>query len=470
MTTSDTARPEDYSERLEDEMISRAKAGEQLDRGTGSSDRNRMKDWPADRTIRASALRRLLVGKKPLVHAKGVQLIGIKIIGQLDLESAALRCPLYLKNCYLEEEHLVNLDYAKASLLNFISCHLGGLTGNTLVVTKGMDLTNSVFSSRLILLDADITGHLICTGTQVTSMDSHMKPPAAPQSNVSDVYRHYALVADGLKVGADAVLDKGFTATGGVWLNRAVIAGKLNCNEAQLTAAESEGYALYADGLKVGANVSLKSLIARKGGVRLSAADIGGELLCQGTQLNGADDSGNALRANEMKVGSNVFLNNEFAADGGKVSLRQAFIGGDLLLEPRRLAEDNDKVAFDATGTQIAQKFVWQPEEQICGKVILEQMAVGQLEDSWTKPDGKRPNGHWPTGGKLRLDGLTYGGISPIDDDEVTKRLDWIRSQYQSQVTSPAIISAPDKTPGRHNHRSRRRPCELRNSAVSAAR
>lgn len=451
MTTCDTARSENEMARLEDEMIRRAEAGDELDGGTGPFDRDTMKNWSAERTIRASALRRLLVGKNPRVHAKGVQLHGIKIIGQLDLESATLRCPLHLKNCYLDEKHLVNLDYAEVSLLTLNRCYLGGLTGNTLTVTKGMDLTRSVFSGQLILLDADIKGHLICTGARVTSVNSDRKPPAVPQPNASADYWAYALVADGLKVGADAVMDKGFTATGGVWLNRAVIAGELNCTKAKLTAAKGKGYALYADGLKVGANVFLDGLIARAGGVRLSAADIGGELLCHGTQLNGADKGGNALRANEMKVGSNVFLIEEFATDGGKVSLRQAFVGGDLRLEPRTLAEDKDKVAFDATGTQVAQKLVWKPKEQICGKVILEQVAVGRLEDSWTKQDGERPNGYWPTGGMLRLDGLTYGGISPIDDDEVNKRLCWIRSQYQAQETSPAIGSLPDKTPDRNS-------------------
>jgi hypothetical protein len=55
---------------------------------------------------------------------------------------------------------------------------------------------------------------------------------------------------------------------------------------------------------------------------------------------------------------------------------------------------------------------------------------AGQLADSWAQ-HGRRRNGHWPAGGRLRLDGFTYGGIGGDQPATVQQRLAWIRSQYR---------------------------------------
>ena len=60
--------------------------------------------------------------------------------------------------------------------------------------------------------------------------------------------------------------------------------------------------------------------------------------------------------------------------------------------------------------------------------VNLEGVTVGQLDDDWSS---ERPNGYWPTGGRLRLDGFTYGRFGGKQRVTAEQRVAWIRSQYQ---------------------------------------
>lgn len=88
--------------------------------------REEMQGWGPDRTIRAAVLRHLLVDPQWPVHAKGVRLEGVRILGRLDLEAATLRCPLRLTVCLLDDPESFVVDYATASLLAMTHCHLAG--------------------------------------------------------------------------------------------------------------------------------------------------------------------------------------------------------------------------------------------------------------------------------------------------------------------------------------------------------
>jgi hypothetical protein len=102
-----------------------------------------------NRTMPASRLRRLLLSRRLHVHARGVRLNAVKITGRLDLRSATINCPLELEDCYFESPYPIDLDYAKISLLTLRRCHVsGGLTGDTLHIEKGLDLTGSRFIRR----------------------------------------------------------------------------------------------------------------------------------------------------------------------------------------------------------------------------------------------------------------------------------------------------------------------------------
>lgn len=94
-------------------MLRFAATGEQLDLGKDPFELPAMKAWAEERTIRASVLRQLLVDQQWPVHARGVRLRGLRISGHLDLEAVALRCPLHLEDCYLDDPRPVVLNHAR---------------------------------------------------------------------------------------------------------------------------------------------------------------------------------------------------------------------------------------------------------------------------------------------------------------------------------------------------------------------
>lgn len=278
------------------------------------------------------------------------------------------------------------------------------------------------------LLGADITGDLSCRAARLGSD-----------------HDGNALVADRMRVGGEVHLYRGFTASGAVMLNGADITGDLCLSGAQLTGTDHDGNALAADGMKAHHDVLLDSGPAddrgvrapftAAGAVRLARADITGQLSCSGAQLTGADHDGYALAADGMKVGAAVLLDQGFTA-AGAVSLNFAR-ADQLVLGPAKVAGANEiTFNFTATEAQIACELRWAPDGQFSGRVNLEDAHVGDLEDIWT-PTGEQAHGYWPSGGRLRLSGLTYGGLG---EASVKQRLQWIRSQYEG--SKPAAFAA----------------------------
>jgi hypothetical protein len=455
-----------------------------------------MRAWRTDRSISAGALRHLLVAEQWQVHAKGVRLQGVLISGQLDLESATLRCPLRLDRCYLDNDGPVVLDYAAASVLILTGCHVAGLRADTLVVTRELDLRGTTFTGPVRLLGAGITSQLSMRGAQLTGADQDGT----------------ALAADGLKIGGNVLLET-FTAAGAVRLVEADIAGQLSMHGAQLTGADRDGNALTADRLKIdgavfldsspdqgtftamgtvslpgaqvggslyltgadlkaeagktalnaegikAAEVFLDGRFNASGAIRLPRADITGQLNCRGALLTGCDKNGNALYGERMKVGGDVFLDSgpdqgTFTAKGA-VCLLSADITGQLNCRGALLTGrdkygnaphgDGMKVggdmvldkAFSASETiSLASARMdtlrWAPARQISKSVILRGATVGELTDDWS---GERANGHWPGCGLLSLEGFTYGRFGGDQRASVDQRLKWIRSQYRRSPT-----------------------------------
>ena len=319
---------------LAEQMRAKAATGELLDPGGDPFDPDAMQDWGNERTVSAAVLRNLLVGRPwPPIHAKGVRLRGVWISGLLDLEGATLRCPLSLDSCYFDGA--VRLDHVTASRIVLTRCKLAGLTAIMLRAGQ-IDLSRSTLrTGPLLLMGADITGDLICSGAQLNDTDSDRN----------------ALVAGGMKVGGSVYLDQldgPFTATGAVWLARADIASDLACSGAQL-GKNRDGIGLLADGIRVGGEVFLREGFTADGAVRLLGADITGDLSCRDAHL-GHDRDGNALVADRMKVGGEVHLYKGFTA-AGAVVLKGADITGDLSLRGAQLnGKNRDGNALDADG------------------------------------------------------------------------------------------------------------------------
>jgi hypothetical protein len=347
---------------LEEEMIAGAAGGTLLDRGEGPFHLTEMQAWTAERAIRAEVLRHLLVAGQWPLDEKGVRLRGLRISGHLDLEAAVLRCPLSLECCYFDAAMPVCLDFATASRVTLVRCHLAGLTGEMLTA-KELDLSYSTLTGPLQLLVADIAGQLNCRGSSLTGHDSEGNALNGDRLKAGAVYLSEGFTAPGgtvrllgaditgplicrgamlnggggagISLGADGLraggifLDGGFTATGAVMLKDAYITGQLSCRGAHLTGADHEGNSLSADRLKATGGAFLDEGFRAAGAVRLLGADISGQLSLRGARLAGHDSSGGALIADWLKSAGGVFLSEGFAA-AGAVRLLGADITGHL--------------------------------------------------------------------------------------------------------------------------------------------
>src|SRR5271165_1813945 len=291
-------------------MVAAAQAGVMVDAGEGPFEPAEMQSWGRDRAIRASELRQLLVDSNVSVHAKGVMLRGVRISGRLDLESATLRCPLRLWDCYFDDPAPLMLDDAKASLLDLNRCLLAGLTGESLTIGKDLDLSGTTVTGPLSLQSADIGGSLSLVSVTVAGMLSLARANVtglvdcrgAQLNGVDD--DGYAFVGYGLKSGGDVLLGEGFAATGTVQLADAVIGGSLTCSGAWLAPRSADDYALAAYRVKISGDVFLDGWapegseplpFTAAGGIMLADAVIGGALTCSGAQLTGFDTDGYAL-------------------------------------------------------------------------------------------------------------------------------------------------------------------------------
>ena len=364
---------------LEEELVAGAAAGKLVDRGDGPFDLAEMRRWGEERTVRAAVLRHLLVTRQWPLHAKGVQLRGVRIDGHLDLEGATLRCPLLLESCYLDASEAANLKYAAASSVTLIGCRLAGFTGEMLTA-KALTLSCSTFTGPLRLAGVSVAGSFRCSGAQLTGRDED----------------GYALSAARVKVGGDVFLDEGFTAAGAVELGSADIAGSLSCSGAQLTGRDEDGYALSAYRVKVG-DVFLDEGFTASA-VELAGADIAGSLSCSGAQLTGRDEDGNALSAAGIKVSKDVFLGDGFTA-AGAVELGSAEIAGSLSCSGAQLTgRDEDGIALSAARVKVGGDVFLGDGFTAAGAVELGSAEIaGSLSCSGAQLTGRDEDGYAPS-------------------------------------------------------------------------
>jgi hypothetical protein len=246
----------------------------------------------------------------------------------------------------------------------------------------------------------------------------------------------YTLAADGVKVAGNILLNEGFASAGALRLAGADIAGSLICGDAQLDGCDENGYALVADEIRVGGSMLLNQGFTSCGAVRLPGANIARNLVCSSAQMSGQDDQGVALRAGGIKVAS-IYLNDGFTA-AGMIWLESATISGSAYLAPQKPA--NGITGLDAAHAQVAGTLGWIPHAQVEGTVSLQGAAADQLVDDW---GSGRNNAFWPTDGRLHLDGFTYSRLGGAEPVTVKQRLGWLRSQYQRNASNmPALFAA----------------------------
>lgn len=323
-------------------------------------------------TIRAAVLRWLCTNPAAVkhVHAKGVQIFGAVITGELDFEQAHISVSLLLVACDVRKP-IVALGSHFASL-NLTGCTGLGLSADGARFDGWLNLRDrTLMAGEVRLLGATIGGDLDCRGSRFENTCGH------------------ALTADGLRVRGDVSLRKGFHAKGGVRLVGATIGGDLGCGGGKFE--NPKGIALSADRIRVRGAIYLATWkdakgylhpFHAKGEVCLLGAIIGGDLGCEGGQFE--NPKGRALSADRIRIRGGVFLSvpvdsrqntYPFHANG-EVRLLGATIGGDLNCSGGCFMNP-DQMALNVQSARIARNVFLSDGFQAHGYIDLGLATVG---------------------------------------------------------------------------------------------
>ena len=325
-----------------------------VDLRTGNQDMDdpaQGKAWEVDRAVRAELLAELLTGaRKPKKGSlRAVRVSGARITGPLNLDSAALCCPLFLQDCYVEER--ISMVRTEAPAVNLLRCHVPEIDARGLQ-TSGDVAFSHVFCLSVLLLGARIRGQLHLGGATLRN----------PQGT--------ALAADELIVEQSMLCRDGFSVKGEMSLNAARIGGHLDLRGAMLRNVRA--HALEAVHLSVGLDMSCEGLSAT-GQVLLNYARIGGNLDFTGADLS--NRNGQVLSAIQITVGQSIGCSRGFSATG-QVVLLGARIGGQLDLCGAKLTNPEGNV-LEASMLKAEQGIVFADGFSAEGEIVVSGARVG---------------------------------------------------------------------------------------------
>jgi len=327
---------------LKDDLIAAVEAGTVLDlAGPGRPDRAEMDGWGSERTIEASVIRDVLLGRAtPKADPHGVRLRGLRISGSLDLYNVRSDLDLRLSNCLIEDG--VILRHARLRMVGFADCVLSsGNAGTCLdgqqLAAGALYLANSTFNasdadSAIDLRRAQIRGSLNLSGAQLNGHD--------PDGD--------SLIGDGLTVDGNMFArtsgTSAFTATGAIRMPGAHIGGQLSLSGVRLNGHDTNGNSLIGDGLTVDGDMFLgadsESAFVTVGAIRLARAHIHGQLGFSTVQLGGHDTHGNSLIGDGLTVDGDLILgtgSESALTAAGAIRLQAAHVHGQLALTAVRV-------------------------------------------------------------------------------------------------------------------------------------
>lgn len=167
-------------------------------------------------------------------------------------------------------------------------------------------------------------------------------------------------------------------------------------------------------------------------GIRVVDASVGA-LVLTGSRLS-------HMTAHGVNVTGNVWLNDGFQAHG-PVDLSGATIGGQLSCVRGTFSNEHGD-AFAAQNARVSEIFLWRDVTVDKGSVRVTGMDVAALTD-----DDKS----WPAGGRLMMDGFTYGRFV-YGDTSAGVRLAWLE-KHSSNEFQPQPYQQLAKVMGDMGHR-----------------
>lgn len=277
--------------------------------------------------VRAELLRELLRGLHGDLDPRGVQLVGVRVVGELDLDHVAAVTGLGLYRCALPDGIICRC--ARLRDLN--------LGGSLLTHLHADDLRTD---GHLFLRDATITGagELGAIGLRGARIGGQLSLERATVTATTGP----ALDADDLRTDGDLTMENAtITGAGELGAIRLIGAHVGGLGLDHVTITNTTGPALYADNLRTDSNLFMRDATITGGdlgAVRLLGAHVGGQLgLDRATITNTA---GPALDADNLRTDSSLFMRDATitgAGDLGAIRLLGAHIGGQAVLQVSRL-------------------------------------------------------------------------------------------------------------------------------------
>ncbi|WP_406861559.1 membrane-associated oxidoreductase [Streptomyces sp. HUAS MG47] len=270
--------------------------------------------WGAERTVRASVLRALLL-KAPQEEGEiaALALSGARISGVLDLRYATVDTAVRLSHCRFDGAP--DLSAARLQELDLSGSALPGLTSAGLRVEGVLRMTDCRMRGPVRLGGAQMSAALVMDRAEFTAVDD-----SEPVLQLNQAV-----------IGQDVWAPE-MRAQGTVRLTGASVAGRINLQDAEFEAPN--GLALDAQNLTVGGHVRARCVRAR-GRVELRGSRIAGRLDLLHARLSNPGDT--ALRASSCVFGE-LWVRGGDRIEGA-LNLRRAQIEI-LTLEPEMLPEE----------------------------------------------------------------------------------------------------------------------------------
>jgi hypothetical protein len=243
------------------------------------------------------------------------------------------------------------------------------------------------------------------------------------------------LRAQGCVIAGSLTLNSGCSVLGEVRLARSAILRDLNCERAHLgggiESPDATQRPLVADGLRVGGDVLLCKGFEAAGEVRFFGARIDGDLRATGARLHGGVDADGsrhaALNLDRAHVGGSVLLDHGFSA-AGTVRLQRARIGGDV---------DGSHAAFDVVGdaTWSDGAALLLDGARVHGTLRLQGLQTALLGASLVDARvGTLADDATTWGQRHRLDGFRYTRLAEGAPTDAEFRRGWLTRQRPSHL------------------------------------
>ncbi len=307
--------------------------------------------------IAALELSRVCLGRHAgeIGRRRGVELRNARVTGSWDgLRRADLDFPLRFVDCIFDDE--LDLRGLHCPHVELLRCRIPRLRGDGLAIAGDL-VVAACLAGRVSLSQAVIGGALVLEGTHLEGEEVTSDAGTA---------RREALTAEGVEVGGEVNL-RSLLAGASVNLRRSHIAGRLTAIGACLRSGEVA--ALRLEETRIDRNLDLKFGFHAHGGIDAERLEVGGNLDCRGAYLEvppARADAHDALDLHDASVVGDLLLKAGIDGRGvyrrfqahGQVNLFRFTLGGTLeghgaLFVARGRRGGVDKPALDAEEAKI---------------------------------------------------------------------------------------------------------------------